>query len=340
MGQGNGREAAVKDSHIRICLEHDVESPAETGLEALNLSGGLPGFSASDIDTTAQFLGKTLALPLLIAPITGGGSLSLEINRNLATAAGRCGIAMAVGSQRPMMEKAAARESYLVREWAPGIPLLANLSLLHVRNGADYLIEAVESIKADGIILYVNPLHELLQAEGQTDFTHALEALDEAVEKFPYPVFLKEVGSGLPETVVRWASARKIAGIDVAGLGGTNWAKIEGVMQGKDSTPYETLGTCTRDAIMDAAKWLRDDQCLIGGGGLRTGIDMAKALALGANFTSMALPFLKWAGVSAERVAEGIARLKEELTVALWFTGSKNIGELKGKVRLPTPFFA
>ena len=153
VGQGTGREAACKDSHIRTCLEHDVESSAATGLEALSLSGGLPGFSVSDIDTTAQFLGKTLALPLLIAPITGGGSLSLEINRNLATAASRCGIAMAVGSQRPMMEKSAAPESYLVREWAPGIPLLANLSLLHARNGRDYLIEAVESIKADGIIL-------------------------------------------------------------------------------------------------------------------------------------------------------------------------------------------
>jgi isopentenyl-diphosphate delta-isomerase len=327
-----GHEAAVKDAHIEICLGHDVESPAATGLDGLTLAGSLPDFSVSDIDTTVRFLGRTLACPLLIAPITGGGSRSLQINRNLATAAAVCRIAMAVGSQRPMLEKAAGAESYRVREWAPDIPLLANLSLLHARNGRDYLLEAVESIGADAIILYVNPLHEILQADGQSDFARALDALDEAVEGFPYPVFLKEVGCGLPEAVVRWVSARKIAGVDVAGLGGTNWPRIEGLMQGRDFSPYERLGMCTRDAIIGARKWLRQDQCLIGGGGLRTGVDMAKALALGATLTSMALPFLRWASVSAERVAEGVGRLKEELTVVLWFTASRRVGELKGKV--------
>ncbi len=330
--KGAGRDAAVKDAHIEICLGHDVESPAATGLDGLTLAGGLPDFSVSDIDTTVPFLGRILACPLIIAPITGGGSRSLQINRNLAIAAGRCGIAMAVGSQRPMLEKAAGAESYRLREWAPDIPLLANLGLLHARNGRDYLLEAVESIGADAIILYINPLHEVLQADGRTDFARALDALDEAVEDFPYPVFLKEVGCGLPESVVRWASARKIAGVDVAGLGGTNWPRVEGLMQGRDFGPYECLGTCTRDAIISARKWLRQDQCLIGGGGLRTGVDMAKALALGAALASMALPFLKWASVSAERVAEGVARLKEELTVALWFTASRRVGELKGKV--------
>ena len=338
--KGAGREAAVKDAHIEICLAHDVESPAATGLDGLALAGGLPDFSVSDIDTTVRFLGKTLALPLIIAPITGGGSRSLQINRSLATAAAACRIGMAVGSQRPMMEKAVGAESYQVREWAPDIALLANLGLLHARNGRDYLLEAVESIGADALMLYVNPLHEVLQAEGQSDFARALDALEEAVEGFPYPIFLKEVGCGLPEPVVRWASARKIAGVDVAGLGGTNWPRIEGLMQGRDFSPYERLGTSTRDAIVGARKWLRPDQCLIGGGGLRTGVDMAKALALGATLTSMALPLLRWASVSAERVAEGVARLKEELTVALWFTASKRVGEIEGKVGSPLPFFS
>jgi isopentenyl-diphosphate delta-isomerase len=327
-----GRDAAIKDAHIRVCLEEEVESPVPTGLETLALAGGLPDFSVTDLDATAPFLGRTLSIPLVIAPITGGGSRSLHINRNLAVAAERCGIAMAVGSQRPMLEKKVDRESYLVREWAPTVPLLANLGLVHARKGREYLLEAVESIGADGVILYVNPLHELLQAGGEGDFTKVTDTLDGLIEDFPYPIFIKEVGCGLPESVVRWASARKIAGVDVAGLGGTNWPRIEGLLQGRDYARYETLGTCTRDAIISARRWLREDQHLIGGGGIRTGIDMAKALALGATLTSMALPFLKWAQVSAERVVEGFAKLKEELMVALWFTGSRAVGNLRGKV--------
>ena len=145
--------------------------------------------------------------------------MSAHINRTLALAAEHCRIAMALGSARPMLEGRAGPESYLVREWAPTIPLLANLGLVHARKGRDYLMEAVESIHADGIMLYVNPLHEILQADGETDFTGAFDALENVLEDFPYPVFLKEVGCGLPESVVRWAAARRIAGVDVRGSG-------------------------------------------------------------------------------------------------------------------------
>jgi isopentenyl-diphosphate delta-isomerase len=190
----------------------------------------------------------------------------------------------------------------------------------------------VESIRADGIILYVNPLHEILQSDGEKDFTGALEALSEVVAAFPYPVFLKEVGCGLPESIVRWASTRQIAGVDVAGLGGTNWPRVEGLIQGRDYSLYEGLGTGTRDAIMSAAKRLREGQYLIGSGGIRTGLDMAKALALGAHLTSMALPFLRWARESAEEVVRGVDRLREELLVCLWYTGSRTVSALRGKV--------
>jgi isopentenyl-diphosphate delta-isomerase len=231
-----------------------------------------------------------------------------------------------------MLEKRAGAESYLVREFAPTVPLLANLGLVHVKKGRDYLREAVESIRADGLILYVNPLHEILQPDGDSDFSGALDALAGILDAFPYPVFLKEVGSGLPESVVRWAATKEIAGIDVAGLGGTNWPKIEGLIQGKDYALYESLGTCTRDAIIVSRKWLRKGQYLIGGGGIRTGIDMAKAFALGATLTSMALPFLRWSEESAERVIREVERLKEELLVGLWCSGSRTIAELTGKV--------
>ncbi len=332
MEAGAGGCSAVKDAHIEICLNRDVESGLPTGLESLSLTGDVPDFAKRDIDTTAQFLGRTLSIPLLIAPLTGGGSRSAAINRNLATAAEHCRIAMAVGSERPMLEKRAGAESYLVREFAPTIPLLANLGLVHVKKGRDYLREAVESIAADGLILYVNPLHEILQSDGESDFSGALASLEAIIDEFPYPVFLKEVGCGLPESIVRWAATRKIAGVDVAGLGGTSWPRIEGIIQGKDYAVYEGLGTCTKDAIIRSRKWLREGQHLIGGGGIRTGIDMAKAFALGATLTSMALPFLRWSQQSAEEVIVEVGRLREELVVGLWCTGSRTISEIAGKV--------
>lgn len=321
----------AKDLHIRTCLEMGVESKGTGGLEGINLSAGLPEFDVADIETACQFLGKTLSLPLLIAPITGGGSQSTRINRNLATAAEHCRIGMAVGSMRPMLEGRVSPESYALREWAPTIPLLANLGLVHVRKGRDYFLEAVESIAADGITVYINPLHEILQKEGEGDFRGLLETLGAITEDFPYPVFVKEVGFGLPDRVLMWASTQSVAGVDVAGLGGTNWARIEGLIQGKDYSAYESLGRQTRDVILAAEKSLRKEQRLIASGGIRTGVDMAKAFALGAHCAAMALPFLKWADRSSAEVIQGVDRLKEELSVALWYCGCKKPADLKGK---------
>lgn len=325
------RYSQSKDEHIRTCLESSVESRLTTGLETVCLEPGLPEFAAFEIDTSCQFLGKTLSLPLLIAPITGGGSQSARINKNLAAAAEHSGIAMAVGSESPLLEGKASPESYKLREFAPTIPLLANLGLIHVRKGRDYLLEAVEAIAGDGLTVYVNPLHEILQRDGEKDFRGALETLGAMAEDFPYPIFLKEVGFGLPDRVLDWASERRIAGVDVAGMGGTNWAIVEGRIQGKDYSAYQELGRRTRDVIIAAERSLREDQLLIASGGIRTGVDMAKAFALGAACTAMALPFLKLGNRSTTEVIDAVARLKEELLVVLWYTGCRRPTELKGK---------
>ena len=329
-GDAEGYSIA-KDLHIRVCLKYDVESLGSNGLESIDLLPGFPGFSVSEIDTTALFLDKKLSLPLLISPITGGGKMSARINRNLAQAAEHLNIAMAVGSQRPMLEKRAPRDSYMIREWAPSLPLLANLGLIHIKQGRDYLIEAIESIQADGIILYVNPLHEILQQEGEEDFRGVLDKLDDILENFPYPLLLKEVGFGFPDILLEWASSRRITGIDTAGMGGTNWARIEGLLQRKEYRPYEELGRSTRDVLLSARNTLRPDQYLIASGGIRTGIDMAKAFSLGAGMIAMALPFLRWADISVDRIIEGVEGLKKELAIAMWFCGSRTVGDLKGR---------
>ena len=321
----------AKDLHLQTCLAQNVESERSTGLETIFLEPGLPDFSVIEVDTSCQFLGKTLSLPLLIAPITGGGSQSTRINKNLAMAAEHLRIGMAVGSMRPMLEGKVGPESYMVREFAPTVPLLANIGLIHVRKGPDYLLKAVESIGGDGITIYVNPLHEILQREGEKDFKGMLEALGAIAQGFPYPIFVKEVGFGVSDQVLEWASMKRIAGVDVAGMGGTNWAKVEGLIQGKNYSVYQELGKRTRDVILAATNSLTDNQWVIASGGIRTGVDMAKAFALGAQCIAMALPFLRWGNKSTEEVVQAVERLREELLITLWYSGCRRPADLKGK---------
>jgi isopentenyl-diphosphate delta-isomerase len=324
--------SVVKDVHVEICLNETVESAQATGLEEMALKAGFADFSSTEIETGVRFVGKPVSLPLLIAPLTGGGQLSERINRHLALAANQLGIGMAVGSQKPMLEGNAGPDSYQVRQYAPSIPLLANLGLAHVKRGRAYLLRAVESIGADAIILYVNPLQEILQDGGDADYTGVLERLDEVLDSFPYPVLLKEVGFGLPDALLAWSGSRKVAGVDVAGLGGTNWTRIEGRIRGRDFSLFESLGRKTKDVLLAGKQYLRADQLLIASGGIRTGLDTARALAIGAHMVSMALPFLKWANVSVEEIVRNVEQLREELRVAMWYTGSKEIAALRGKI--------
>ncbi|WP_435550371.1 type 2 isopentenyl-diphosphate Delta-isomerase [Desulfobacterium sp. N47] len=322
----------IKSRHIKVCLKHDVQTTVSNGLEKVRLTVALPDFLFSEMDLQCEFLGKTLSLPLLIAPLTGGCGLSRRINRNLAEAAERMGLAMAVGSQKLMLDNISSPDSYLLRDIAPNIPLLANVGLVHVKRGKDYLLKAVESIEADGLILYINPLHEVLQEGGEKDFRGLLEELEKISADFPYPIMLKEVGTGIPESVVKWAAAKNgIRGVDVAGLGGTNWARIEGLISGQNYELYESLGIETAESILIARKHLRDEQYLIASGGIRNGVEIAKALAMGANLVSMALPFLLWASHSLEEIIKGVSALKKELQVAMWCMGSINIKDMRGK---------
>lgn len=329
-------DSYIKDLHIKVCLEREVESKRTTGLERILLEPGVPDFSLSDMNLTCFFLGKTLSLPLLVSSITGGGGQSERINLNLAEAAEACGIGVALGSLRPLLEKRVPPESYMVRRVAPSIPLLGNLGLMHVRKGKDYLLEAIESIDADGIFIYINPLHEILQKNGEKDFRGCLEILGDIVEDFPYPVFLKEVGFGLGRSTMEWASTHRISGVDVAGIGGTNWARVEGYVQERDYSSFEGLGVCTSDAVATGHAVLPEDRYLIASGGIRTGVDMAKCFALGAHLASMALPFLKWAAISRDDVVREVETLRDELTVSLWYGGCRTPSDSRGRfVRSP-----
>jgi isopentenyl-diphosphate Delta-isomerase len=156
--------------------------------------------------------------------------------------------------------------------------------------------------------------------------------LESLCEDFPYPIFIKEVGFGLSRDTIEWASKQRVAGVDVAGTGGTNWTRIEGLIQKKDYSLYEQLGISTSEATRIAAGVLREDQCLIASGGVRTGIDIAKCFALGAQMVSMALPFLRWADGGVKEVIRGVETIKEQLSVCLWYSGCHRVSALKGRI--------
>ncbi|MCM2358975.1 MAG: type 2 isopentenyl-diphosphate Delta-isomerase [Geobacteraceae bacterium] len=327
---------AGKDRHIETCLTRQVESESANGFERYELIGDLPDFSFAEIDLSTTLLGRPLKLPIMISSLTGGGKKSERINRNLAEAAQRLGLAMTVGSQRIMLEHPETRPSFEVRRWAPDILLLADLGLVHLNHGltVEKCREAVEAIGADGLALYVNPVHEAVQRNGMLDFTGLIGKLAALCEGFPYPIMIKEVGYGFSEAALRKFRSCPFAALDVAGMGGTDWGRIE-VESGRArlSSGLE-LGVRTAESLEAALRILPPNVAVLASGGIRTGVDIAKALAMGATAAGMGLPFLRWAHDSADRVVREVERLAEELKISLWYTGSRTLPELKRKVKL------
>ena len=326
---------AGKDRHIETCLTRQVESEAANGFGRYELIGDLPDFNFAEIDLSTSLLGRRLELPIMISSLTGGGRNSARVNRNLAEAAQRLGLAMTVGSQRIMLEHPETRPSFEVRRWAPDILLMADLGLVHLNHGltAEKCCEAVEAIGADGLALYVNPMHEAVQRNGMLDFTGLIGKLAALCEGFPYPIMIKEVGFGFSEAALRKMRPCPIAALDVAGMGGTDWCRVETASGRARLSPDLELGVRTAESLETALRILPPDVAVLASGGVRTGVDIAKALAMGATAAGMGLPFLRWAHDSADRVVGEVERLVEELKLCLWYTGSRTLPELKQKVK-------
>jgi isopentenyl-diphosphate delta-isomerase len=324
-----------KDRHIETCLIGQVESETSNGFDRYELIGDLPDFHFDEIDLSTILLGRRLALPIMISSLTGGGQKSQRINRNLAEAAQRLGIAMTVGSQRIMLEHPETLPSFEVRRWAPDILLLADLGLVHLNHGltVEKCCRAVEAIGADGLALYVNPMHEAIQREGMLDFRGLVDKLATLRERFPYPIMVKEVGYGFSEAALQKICNCSISALDVAGKGGTDWGRIETASGRAHPNRCLELGVQTAQALEAAERIIPADVALLASGGIRTGLDIAKALAMGATVAGMGLPFLKWADDSADRVVIEVERMVEELRTCFWYTGSRNILELRHKVR-------
>lgn len=330
-----------KDRHIDVCVRKQVS--ASRGISPFDVYSleynALPEIDLKDIDTNSQFLDWKLSAPLIINSMTGGSKRGGEINVNLARAAQSRRVALFLGSAKIALKDKAALKTFQVRKHCADIPLFANLGLadLEVAFTIEDCRELVKSVEADGLVFYINPLHEALQPDGNTSFRGLTEKLRRAAGELGSPVVVKEVGNGLsPAVVKKLNTIKNISAIDISGAGGTDWAMVE--MRGhKDGRMKEICRTfsgygSSAAEILDELGGKQNAVPLIASGGVRTGVDIVKSICLGASAAAMALPFLEPAGKSADDVAALIDRLATETRIAMFCAGALNLGALNRKL--------
>lgn len=327
-----------KAEQLRVNLEHEVQfKEVSTGLEEyFFIHQALPEMDLAEVDTSLMLYGKKLNAPILISPMTGGTPEARRINLNLAAAAQELGIAMGIGSQRAALEDPSLAETFRVREVAPNILLFANLGAVQLNNGYDVALclKAVEMIRADALILHLNPLQEALQPGGETNFFGLLSRIENICRCLPVPVVVKEVGCGISGEVARMLREAGVAGIDVAGAGGTSWVEVSRHLgAGELAAAFTSWGIPTavslklvREAVSDIA--------IFASGGIRNGVDVAKAIALGADAVGIAGPLLRLSLESPQAVLEYLRTVIAQLRIAMFCTGIRNLAGLKNTPRL------
>jgi isopentenyl-diphosphate delta-isomerase len=328
-----------KRRHIDVWLTEDVEhGTVTTGLERHCLPyNALTQTSLGEINLDTDFLGARLKAPVLIGAMTGGADLSGTINRNLAAAAQQLGIGMMLGSQRIMLdsnrgERAAA--SFAVRDIAPDVLLIGNIGLSQLSKATmPDLVRALDRVGADALAVHTNPLQEAIQCGGDTDFSGSLDRLRDVSAAIGYPILLKEVGHGLGAAAIEQlqrAPELPVAAVDVAGAGGTSWSRVEQYVR-YGELRYPALadwGVPTAQAIVEVRRALPDVP-LVASGGIRTGMDVAKAIALGADVVAVARPLLAPAIASAGAALEWLQRFIDELRICLHGCGAGDLAALR-----------
>ncbi|MEM6518432.1 MAG: type 2 isopentenyl-diphosphate Delta-isomerase [Cyanobacteria bacterium P01_D01_bin.71] len=326
-----------KADHIRVCLEQDVQcQQVTTGLENYRFQHCcLPELDWQELDISGTCFGKSLGAPLLISSMTGGTQQAQMINTRLAIAAQTYGLAMGVGSQRVAVEAPDVMDTFTMRRYAPDCLLLANLGAVQLNYGYG-LTECqrvVDALEADALILHLNVLQESVQTRGDRNFKGLLSKIETLCDRLPVPVIAKEVGNGISSAMAQRLINVGVAAIDVAGAGGTSWAKVEGgrateARQRRLGQTFADWGIPTADCVTQI-RAVAPTIPLIASGGIRNGLQAAKAIALGADLVGLAHPFLLAANESEESVALLVNCLLEELRTVLLCTGYANFATLR-----------
>jgi isopentenyl-diphosphate delta-isomerase len=319
-----------KADHLRIAAGPDVAHTGGTGFEQVRLRHrALPERDLADVSLETELLGVRLAAPLLVSAMTGGTPEAEVVNARLARAACDHGLALVLGSGRALLDDPEQLSTYRSADRPP--LLLGNLGAAQVRrpDAPARAERLVELLGADGLTIHLNPIQEAVQPEGEPEFAGVADGIAAIVAHLaPLPVVVKEVGFGMDGDDVALLRDAGVAAIDVAGAGGTNWALIEGQRAPRAqqvAAAFANWGVPTADALA-AARAAAPGLPLIASGGLRDGVDAAKALALGATAAGLARPFLL--GAQADTASEVAATLVRQLRIAVWAAGAASAAEL------------
>lgn len=326
-----------KNEHLDLCLTEAVESGAMHSFSRVRLRHcALPEISLDEVCTEVQVLGKRLTTPLIIGSMTGGTTRGATINRRLAEAAEETGVGLALGSFRIGLASNGGLNAFKVRKIAPSIALFANLGAVQLNYGVtiDQIVRAVDILGVDGLFLHLNVVQECFQENGDRNFASLMPKIAQLCKALPIPVLAKETGCGIDVKTALSLADVGVRAIDVSGRGGTSWALVEGMRSknprlARSARQFADEWGWSTAELLPSLRSALPEIAIIASGGVRSGLDIAKALALGADVASIARPFLGPAGESSDAVASEINAIRYELQIAMLASASRQPADLR-----------
>ncbi|NOX71965.1 MAG: type 2 isopentenyl-diphosphate Delta-isomerase [Candidatus Micrarchaeota archaeon] len=318
-----------KADHIKICLEKDVEFKKTNGFESYDFEHyALPDINMDEIDLRTRFLGKPFNYPFFITAITGGTVQAEKINKTLAKAAEAIGIGFGLGSQRAMLKDHSLKKTYDVRGVAPSTFIAGNIGAVQL---PEYNMEQIDSLvtdlNLDALCIHLNAAQEAVQPEGDTSWEGVADKIKEMSKSTNFPVIAKETGCGISGKTAKLLKDLKVSAIDISGAGGTSWVKVEQYRSNSDMNIFNEWGIPTAQSLIETVQEV--DIPVIASGGIRNGLEVAKALAMGASLAGFALPVLKHATKGFESVVAYFEKIADELRTAMFLVNASNLEELR-----------